>query len=128
MKATIISILAAGLLIGGAIMFSSSASDEPAGTAQNVTVADGTQIVEITAKGGYSPKKTIAQANMPTVLKVKTNGTFDCTSGLSIAALKYQASLPPTGITEIPVPPQKTGTTIKGLCAMGMFNFTIAFK
>lgn len=106
----------------------SGGSGESAGTAQNVTVENGTQIVEITAKGGYSPKKTVAQADMPTVLKVKTDGTFDCTSGLSIRALNYQATLPPTGITEIPVPPQKAGTTIKGLCAMGMFNFTIAFK
>ena len=126
MKSTVISILVAGVLIGGAIMLSSGSSDDWQDS--NVSIENGTQVITILAKGGYSPKLSAAKADMPTVLRVETRGTFDCTSGLSIRALNYQASLPPTGITEIPIPPQKAGTTIQGLCAMGMYNFKIAFK
>ena len=94
----------------------------------NVSVVDGKQVIEIDAKGGYAPRNTIAKANMPTTLNVKTNGTYDCYSGLSIPSLGYRSSLPPSGVTPIEIPPQPTGTTIKGVCAMGMYNFAVNFN
>lgn len=94
----------------------------------NVSVVDGKQIVTITAKGGYSPRMTTAKADMPTTIKVVTRGTFDCSSALTIPSLSYQKNLPSTGETLIDVPPQSKGTTLKGLCSMGMYSFSIKFE
>ncbi|MCC7357336.1 cupredoxin domain-containing protein [Candidatus Uhrbacteria bacterium] len=93
----------------------------------NVSIKNGKQIIEIVAKGGYTPRNTIAKANVPTTLIIKTKGTYDCSSAISIPVLKYNANLPPTGSTPIEIPPQSKGTIIKGLCTMGMYNFTISF-
>lgn len=131
MKTTSISILIAAVLIGGAIVLVSGNKDSNIGTQQaanNVSVVDGKQIITINAKGSYSPKLTTAKAGMPTVIKMNTQGTFDCTSALTIPSLGYRNNLPPSGETLIDVPPQKAGTTMKGLCAMGMYNFSINFN
>lgn len=122
MKTTAISIVVAAILIGGAVMFSGGSKD-----VNNVTTIDGKQIITINAKGGYSPNVTTAKAEMPTVIKVKTRGTFDCSSALTIPKLGYNKTLPPSGETEIEVSPQIAGTTIQGLCAMGMYGFKINF-
>ncbi len=132
-KITAISIFVAALLIVGAIMLSGGDKDANANTSgdannDNVTVVDGKQIITINAKGKYSPKITNAQADMPTVLKMATQGTFDCTSVVTIPSLGYRKNLPPTGETLIDVPPQKAGTTMRGLCAMGMYNFSVHFN
>lgn len=129
MKTTVISILVAGVLIGGAIMFSSG--KDVSGTEQavnNVSIVNGKQIITINAKGGYSPRVTTAKADIPTVIKVATNGTFDCSSALTIPSIDYRENLSPSGETEIEVPSQKAGTTMQGLCAMGMYNFAIHFN
>src|SRR3989344_1373972 len=125
MKATAISILFATVLIGGAIMLSggNGSNDTASQNADNVSVVDGKQIITINAKGSYSPRVTTAKAGVPTVIKVATNGTFDCTSALTIPSLGYRNNLPPSGETLIDIPPQKAGTTMRGLCAMGMYNF-----
>ena len=94
----------------------------------NVTIVDGKQIITINAKGSYSPKITTAKADMPTVIKMTTQGTFDCTSALTIPSLGYRANLPPSGETLIDVPPQKAGAKIQGICAMGMYNFAVNFN
>ncbi len=65
-------------------------------TQDNVSVVEGGQIVAITARGGYSPRISNAQANIPTVLKMVTNGTFDCSSSLVIPSLNYRTNLPPS--------------------------------
>ena len=124
MNSTVLSILVAGLLIGGAIYLSSS----PTPTNANVTTENGKQIVTIDAKGKYLPQATLAKADVSTVLRVRTNGTFDCTSVLTIPSLNYQKDLPPTGVTEIELPPQKIGSILKGRCAMGMYNFEVHFN
>jgi len=95
---------------------------------QNVEIKDGIQYISIDAKGGYTPSTTLAQADLPTVVKVNTKGTFDCSSALVIPDLGYRNNLPSSGETVIDVPPQKTGTKIQGLCAMGMYNFSINFN
>lgn len=95
---------------------------------QNVSIVDGVQIVEITAKGGYAPRQSLAQANLPTVLRVKTEGTFDCSSALVIPDLDYRTSLPPSGTTDIEVPAQAPGSVLQGLCSMGMYSFQVRFE
>ncbi len=93
----------------------------------NVIMVDGKQVITINAKGGYFPRVTAAKADTPTVIKMNTQGTFDCSSAISIPSLGYRNNLPPSGETLIDVPPQKSGTVMRGLCAMGMYNFSINF-
>ena len=124
-----ISVIAGLAIIGGAIFIArgnlTGGAQAPSYTA---TVVDGKQVIEISAKGGYSPRVAIAKADLPTVLKITTQGTFDCSSAVSIPKLGYRANLPPSGVTEIEVPPQKSGSTLQGLCAMGMYNFQVRFN
>jgi len=129
MKLTVASVILALIFIGGAIIFArNGAKTDTAVSQNNVSVADGKQIIEIDAKGGYSPSVTIAKANIPTVIKVKTQGTFDCSSALVIQSIGYRANLPPSGETLIEVPPQEAGSTLRGMCAMGMYNFSVKFN
>ena len=129
MKPIVISIIAAAVLIGGAIiLLGSGAGIAAAPSVDNVSVANGKQVVEIRVKGGYSPKLTAAKAGMPTILRMKTNATFDCTSSLSIPSIGYRNSLPPSGETDIEIPVQQPGTTLKGVCAMGMYHFAVNFN
>ncbi len=94
---------------------------------QNVSTDNGTQVIEIAAKGGYSPSRTTAKAGVATIIRVKTNSTFDCSSSLRIPTLGFSQTLPATGTTDIPLPAQTAGTTLKALCSMGMYNFSISF-
>jgi len=94
----------------------------PSAPAQN-----GIQTLEITAKGGYSPISSELKAEAPALLRIITNSTFDCSSSLNIPALNYRTHLPMTGTTEISIPPQPVGTTLTGLCGMGMYSFIIRF-
>ena len=130
MKSTIISILAAALIIGGAIWFSNNrggkvASENSAGVS---TITDGKQYIDITARGGYTPRKITAKAGMPAIIRMKTEGTFDCSSFLVIPTIGYRNALPQSGVTEIPVPAQSVGSTIRGTCGMGMYSFAIDFE
>jgi plastocyanin domain-containing protein len=131
MKSTIIAVLIGVVFVGGAVVFSKktpSSQPQTSNVVSNVTETAGTQIVTIAAKGGYSPRQTSVKADTPTTLRMQTNGTFDCSSTLNIPSLNYQKTLPATGLTEIEIPPQKAGTTVEGLCGMGMYKFEIAFK
>lgn len=112
------------LLFGGA--GNSNLSSMSAGN--NVSVVAGIQIVEITAKGGYSPRKSVAKAGIPTTLRMKTSGTFDCSGALVIPSINYQENLPMSGTTDIPLPAQTAGKSIQGFCAMGMYNFEVEFE
>jgi plastocyanin domain-containing protein len=94
----------------------------------NVSIVDGTQIVEIRAKGGYSPRRSVAKAGVPTILRMKTSGTFDCSGALVIPAINYQENLPMSGNTDITLPAQTAGKTIQGFCAMGMYSFEVDFE
>ncbi len=101
---------------------------DSASISQNVSQDSDRQIILIQAKGGYAPRLTTAKAGVPTILRVETNATFDCSSALRIPALGYSGNLPPSGTTDIEVPAQTAGTTLKALCSMGMYNFSIDFK
>ncbi|MEI7689024.1 MAG: cupredoxin domain-containing protein [Candidatus Nomurabacteria bacterium] len=86
-----------------------------------------TQIIEIQAKGGYTPRKSIAKAGVPTILRFNTNGTFDCSSSVRIPSMNIFKSLPQSGTTDIDLGTQKTGV-LQGMCGMGMYPFEIDFQ
>lgn len=129
-QSTIIAIIIGGAFVIGAFFLSSgkTTTTTNVASANNVSVENGKQIVTISAKGGYLPRISKAKADMPTTLRVSTNGTFDCSSSLNLPSMNYQKNLPATGITDIEVPSQKAGSTFEGLCGMGMYRFQIAFE
>ncbi len=129
MKATIISIIAAVILIGGAFMLTKNGGDSSSvvANANNVTIVDGKQIVEITAKGGYQPQKSVAKAGIPTILRFDTNGTFDCSSAVRIPSMNITKNLPQSGTTDIDIGSQQVAT-LQGTCGMGMYPFEVEFQ
>ncbi len=98
-----------------------------AGTSTNVAVENGTQYIDLTAKGGYAPRKTMAKAGLPTVLRVTTNGTYDCSSSIVVPQAKVSMYLPDSGVTPIDLGTPVAGIT-SGTCGMGMYNFEIEFQ
>ncbi len=128
-----ITVLVIGLF--GMIMFLSKDKSKPSSSNQtksetsvnNVSIIDGKQVIEIFAKGGYSPKQSVAKAGVPTILKFKTKGTYDCSSSLRIPSLNISKNLPGTGETEIEIGPQEVGE-FAGTCSMGMYFFEIDFQ
>ncbi len=126
---TIISLIISVFLIGGTFLFVNySGSGETKIEENNVYVAEGRQVIEISAKGGYSPRVSAARAGLSSVIKIKTDGTFDCTAFINIPSINYQKILPSSGVTDIEIPAQEPGTTLQGLCGMGMFNFQVRFN
>lgn len=124
--AVVLAILISAFLIGGMFYWASSKS---AATAAGIaTIVGGTQFVDLAAKGGYSPRVVTAKAGVPTVLRVKTSGTFDCSSSLVIPKLSYQKFLQPSGTEEIAISAEQAQGTMQGLCSMGMYNFQIRFQ
>ena len=121
------SIILTAILIGGALSFSGNSGEEKL-SGNNVTLVDGMQIITITAKGGYYPRVTKAKAGIPTVLKMDTRGTFDCSSALTIPTLGYRKNLPPSGETTIDLSAQGAGSRLQGLCSMGMYHFSVEFN
>jgi len=120
-----VSIVLGALIIGGTVLFMQKGPVEQA--ANNVRMEGERQVIEISAKGGYSPKITAAKAGVPTTLKIKTDGTYDCSSALTIQALNYRKTLAATDVTDIEIPAQEAGSTIEGVCSMGMYSFSVKF-
>ena len=138
MKSTIISIIIAIAILSGAVYLTNSISSSSSGKTtvevpaaedniHNVSIVDGKQIIEINTKGGYSPKLSEAKAGMPTILRFKTNGTFDCSSSVRIPSMNISKILPNTGTTDIAVNTPQAGL-LQGTCGMGMFKFEVDFK
>ena len=128
MKSIIISIIVVAVLIGGVFVLTRSVGGtRQVANANNVSVVDGKQIIEINAKGGYQPRKSIAKAGIPTIIRFNTNGTFDCSSSVRIPSMGISKSLPQTGSTDIDVGTQKI-TTLQGTCGMGMYPFEVEFQ
>lgn len=94
---------------------------------QNVSVVDGKQIIEITARGGYIPRVSVAQPGLPTVIRFVTNGTFDCSASVRIPSMNISKLLANSGSTDIDIGTQQAGT-LRGTCGMGMYPFEIQFK
>ena len=95
--------------------------------ANNVSIVDGKQIIEINAKGGYQPRKSVAKAGIPTIIRFNTKGTFDCSSAVRIPSLNISKSLPQSGITDIDIGSGEPGK-LKGSCGMGMYPFEVEFQ
>ena len=124
----LISVLVAVVLIGGAFFFSKGNTQKDVNVSvNNVSVVDGIQIIEIKAKGGYQPEKSIAKAGLPTILRFNTNGTFDCSSAVRIPSMNISKSLPQSGTTDIDIGSQQIAT-LQGTCGMGMYPFEIDFQ
>lgn len=95
---------------------------------QNVEVRDGIQYVTINAKGGYIPRQSVAKADIPTKLIVKTNNTYDCSLSLVVKQAGFQKILPRTGEEIIDLGIKKGGESVRGVCGMGMYNFVVNFE
>ncbi len=122
-----IALIITTVLIGGALILTlnkPSAQNEPA--ANNVSIVDGQQIIDITAKGGYTPRTSTAKAGIPTILRFHTSGTFDCSSYIRIPSMGLSKNLPSTGTVDVPVD-AKAGALI-GMCGMGMYPFQVNFQ
>ncbi len=129
MKVAVIAIAIAVVLIAGAIFTSrDNNNNSVAESTSNASVSGDKQIVEITAKGGYSPRTVVAKADTPTIVRVKTEGTFDCSSALTIPSIGYRKNLPASGTTDIEIPAQKAGSVLQGVCSMGMYGFQVQFN
>ena len=93
----------------------------------NVSIVGGQQIVTIDTQGGYNPSVSTVQAGLPTILRFKTAGTYDCSSTIRIPKLGINENLPATGSTDIDVGSLAVGS-LDGTCSMGMYRFTIVAK
>jgi plastocyanin domain-containing protein len=133
MKPTIIAvIISIGLVAAAVIASPNIAVNRDSGTPisagrQNVVMEEGVQIIEIDAKGGYLPRKSVAQAGIPTVLRFNTVNTFDCSAAVRIPSLDISKTLPQTGSTDIDIGTPEAGP-FKGSCGMGMYPFEIEFE
>ncbi len=126
MKLITISLISVAVLIVGALLLTKNETNDSISN-NNVKIVDGTQIIDLRAKGGYSPRKSVAKAGIPTILKVNTSGTFDCSSSIRIPSLKISQNLPPSGSTEIDLGTPSVGI-LEGACGMGMYPFEIDFQ
>ena len=119
-------IILAAVLLGILILFARGAGQTDTAPAHNVSMENGTQIVEIRAKGGFSPRKSTAKAGVPTIVRFETSGTFDCSSSIRIPSLGVNRIIPQSGSTDIDIGTGQVGT-LQGTCGMGMFPFEIDF-
>ena len=109
------------------VMVQNNDADSVAPETTGVSIENGTQIITLTAKGGFSPSSIVATAGLPTELRVATNGTYDCSSVIVIPELGYQQTLQPTGTETIQLSAAQAQGTLEGTCGMGMYDFEITF-
>jgi plastocyanin domain-containing protein len=127
-KLTITSILIAIALVGAVIIIGNNKSGVDSNVpVNNVSMVDGKQIIEIRAKGGYTPRKSVASAGVPTILRLNTNGTFDCSSSVRIPSMNISQNLPQSGTTDIDLG-SPSAKILDGTCGMGMYPFEIEFQ
>lgn len=106
-----------------------TASGQPEGTPAAAAVPAGDkQVMEIKVKEGYLPREITAKAGVPLLLKMKTQGTFDCSTAFNIPNLGIHERLEATGEKTIEIPAQKSGVTLTGVCGMGMYSLVIKFS
>ena len=128
MKSTAISIIIGIVLIVGAIFLAKNdVKSEQDINVNNVSIVDGKQIIEIGAKAGYQPRKSTAKSGVPTILRLNTDGTFDCSSAVRIPSMDISKILPQTGMTDIDLGTPDVGI-LNGSCGMGMYPFEIDFQ
>jgi plastocyanin domain-containing protein len=132
MKRAIISLTICVVLAMGMAACSQAPTDrESTGTQRmmaQLPFENGRQVISITARGGYSPRDSFARADVPSIIRVVTKNTFDCSRALILPSLNVQKILPATGAVDFEVPLQKQGTQFYGICGMGMYSFRITFR
>ncbi|MGH9244663.1 MAG: sulfite exporter TauE/SafE family protein [Acidimicrobiales bacterium] len=85
----------------------------------------GTQQLLIEAHSrSYSPSRVAAQAGVPSVLTLQTNGTRGCTRAFVLPALGLQRVLPESGDTTIDLGVLEPGD-LRFTCSMGMYSGVI---
>lgn len=129
MKPIFFSIIFAAVLIVAALAWGggNGSSGDPNIPADNVNIVGDRQVIEIKAKGGYSPRASTAKAGIPTILRFNTKGTFDCSSSVRIPSMNISKILPGSGVTEINLGNPTIGT-LQGSCGMGMYPFEVKFE
>ena len=131
MKTSFFALGIVAIFVGGIFLLSNNGSGT-AGTgtgasANNVSIVGNQQIVEITAKGGYLPRMSVAKAGIPTIIRFNTTGTFDCSSAVRIPSMGISRNLPQSGVTDIDIGTRQV-STLKGSCSMGMYPFEVVFN
>jgi plastocyanin domain-containing protein len=127
-KPTLIAVIFALVFVTGAFLLSQKGSSTENGVpANNVSLVDGQQIIDITVKGGYSPRTSTAKAGVPTILRFHTRGTFDCSSSIRIPSMGVSQTLSPTGTYDVAISDPQPGA-LQGMCGMGMYPFTVNFQ
>lgn len=134
-------IIIVAIIIGASIIFISNSKSnnntnkitpnrivESNNPVENSEIKDGIQYITINAKGGYSPRVSKSVAGIPTKIIVKTNSTFDCSASLVIRSLNFQKILKQTGEEVIDAGIPTAGSSIQGVCGMGMYSFVINFN
>ncbi|MFA6520531.1 MAG: cupredoxin domain-containing protein [Candidatus Paceibacterota bacterium] len=127
MKIFVATTISAVLIIVAFMLTRGNAVRLPAENVNNVSIVDGKQIIDLTAKGGYSPRKSVAKAGIPTIVRFTTSGTFDCSSVVRIPSLDVSKNLAMSGTTDIDLGVPKLGL-LEGSCGMGMYPFEIDFQ
>ncbi len=128
MKTIFVSVVVSITLVGGVIFLSGRGTQGDSSiSADNVSVVEGKQVIELRAKGGYQPRKSVAKARIPTLLRFNTNGTFDCSSSVRIPSMGINKLLPSSGVTDIDLGIPQEGR-LQGMCGMGMYPFEINFE
>jgi plastocyanin domain-containing protein len=127
MSKTVLVIITLGLVVALGVIFLGGGYKSQQTAGQNVEVKNGVQFINITAKGGYFPRTSIAKADIPTILRFDTNGTFDCSASVRIPSMNIAKILSRTGSTDIDLGTPKLGT-LQGTCGMGMYFFEVNFQ
>jgi hypothetical protein len=107
---------------------SETGTAETTGSTAQATNPAAQQVIEVTASGGYSPRKIDAKADVPTILIMKSEGAYGCERAFNIPALKISEILPENGQTQFDLGIQAKGTKLLGVCSMGMYSFQIFFN
>lgn len=127
MKNIIVSVIFAFFLVLLAIVLTSGPKNDTLPSGSNVYMEGEKQVVDISAKGGYSPRKSVAKAGVPTIVRFNTKSTFDCSLSVRIPSMNISKILPQTGKTDIDIGTQEKGF-FRGSCGMGMYPFEISFE
>lgn len=126
-SSVIILFCVSGLLLLSLFFVGEKKTPQMSVAGSNVHMENGTQIIEITASGGYTPERSVAKAGLPTVVRFKNGGSFDCSSSVRIPSLNISKVLSQKGTTDIPLGTPSAGP-LQGMCGMGMYPFEIIFE
>jgi len=96
-------------------------------TTPNVRIEWDTQYIDLTAKWGYSPSKTVAKADIPTVLTVATKASYGCETEITIPSLSRNERLEPTWTKSVQIDAQPAWKVLEWMCGMGMYRFSVSF-